>query len=73
MTAGTPEDRLATVERHAYHLGAIAESLSIISTYAHLTGAHALGFIVGLLADRLDAETKAIFDCLVTRDREAGR
>lgn len=69
MTTLTPEDRLRTVERHAYDIQAVAESYAAISAFAHMTNNPALGFLIGLLAERLRDETDAILSAAAMRGR----
>lgn len=60
MTSPTPEDRLVTVERHAYTVSALAETLAGISQYAHLVDKPEIGFLIGFIGDRLSQEADAI-------------
>lgn len=57
---GTPNNRLKTVERHAYTIQALAESLDAMSSFAHQNNRTDLGFLLGFLADRLHQEADAI-------------
>jgi hypothetical protein len=69
MTSPTPEDRLVTVERHAYTVNALADTLAGISQYAHLTDTPALGFLIGFIGDRLRQEAEAILQASATYNR----
>ncbi len=56
----TPEDRLKAVERHAYTIQALGESIDALSTFAHLSDRTDLGFLAGFLAERLRKEADAL-------------
>lgn len=64
MTIHTPEDRLRAAEAAAYNIQAVAEALDIAVETAHRDGADALGFLLGILNERLRRDVEAILSAV---------
>lgn len=68
MTPKTPEDRLRAAEAATYNIQAVAEALDVAVETAHRDGADALGFLLGILNERLRHDIEAIL-AAVARER----
>lgn len=68
ITPQTPQERLRAAEAAAYNIQAVAEALDIAVETAHRDGADALGFLLGILNERLRHDVEAIL-AAVARER----